>query len=60
MSQVNGSIPIFFQEKLKTEFTPAILKMIFLFIQNKVHAREVCERTFDRSALIQMILSNYA
>ena len=34
--------------------------MMFLFIQNKYHAREVCERTFDRSALIQMILSNYA
>ena len=35
-------------------------KIIFLFIQNKVRAREVFEGIFDRSAWIQMFLSNYA
>lgn len=54
-------MPIFFSKKdWKTEFTSAKSKIIFLFIQSKVRASLVCERIFDRSALIQMFLSNYA
>ena len=53
-------MPIFFQEKLKNWVYTCNIKNDILVHTKQYHAREVCERTFDRSALIQMILSNYA
>ena len=51
---------LFFSKKdWKNRLTPSV-KNYILFIQNKVRARELRERIFDRSALIQMFLSNYA
>ena len=57
---MNGSMQLFFQERLKKYADTNSVKNYFLFIQNKVLARELRERIFDRSALIQMFLSSYA